>query len=60
MEKKKVSFRTDEPTFELHDDDGDEGELNFQVPLTFYQLILVDGNLIPEKIIYLSSETLHH
>jgi hypothetical protein len=33
---------------------------NVQAPLIFYQLILVDGNLVPEKIIYLSSESVHH
>jgi hypothetical protein len=59
---KKVSFRMDEPKFELDDgddDDDDECVLNFQGPLIFYQLILFDGNLVPEKIIYLSSETVH-
>jgi hypothetical protein len=35
---KKISFRLDEPTF------------NFQTPLSFYQLILVEGNLVSKRV----------
>jgi hypothetical protein len=38
--RKKVSFHLDEP----------KSELNFKPPVSFYQLILVDGKMVPKRV----------